>query len=77
VKPDAERESPRFRRPGPAWCTETAVRLLRIACGETGASPRLLSGDECQLLLQAAATLDAYGQRIAAARKPAPPGASA
>jgi hypothetical protein len=64
---------PRFRRPTPRWCTDTAIRILQIGCRDHGAldsktSEPLLATGEAELLVKAAAALDAYGQRLARAK---------
>jgi len=63
---------PRYRRPSPAWCTETAIRLLQIGSRDFDTlvdGERLLPGGDAELLVRAAAALDAYGQRIEAHRR--------
>lgn len=57
----------RFRRPTPTWCTDTAIRLLQIACREPGRADAILDTDRAATLLEAAKLLDAYGQRLGAA----------
>lgn len=57
----------RFRRPTPKWCTDTAIRLLRIGCRETDVlidGEHLLPPEHGRLLVEAAAALDLYGQRV-------------
>jgi hypothetical protein len=63
--------TPRFRRPTTRWCTDTAIRLLQIATRDLDAlldNEPLLRPGEAETLLKAAAALDSYGQRLAAAR---------
>lgn len=69
---EAKDREPGFRRPSPEWCTDVAIRVLRIGTREPGFlledGSRLLSHEEGELLVRAAAVLDGYGQRLAAAK---------
>jgi hypothetical protein len=58
----------RYRRPSQKWCTETGVRLVRIASREPFLVPRLLEPGDAQVLLKAAAIIDTLGQAIEAER---------
>ena len=51
-----------YRRPSEKWCTDTAVRLVKVAAREPLRHPRLLDGEDASTLLKAAAILDVFGQ---------------
>lgn len=61
-----------WRRPSSQWCSDTAVRLLKISCGELCAYPQVLAPEHGRVLLEAAAILDAYGQALAELRGKTP-----
>jgi hypothetical protein len=65
-----------FRRPSTKRCTDVAILLLQIgardgeAVGEAGGETfRLLEPGEAELLVRAAAAVDAYGQRLERTRR--------
>jgi hypothetical protein len=61
----------RYRRPSAKWCTDVAVRLVQIGCRDSDVlvdGERLLEHGDALVLVRAAAILDAYGQRLEAAK---------
>jgi len=49
------------------WCTDAAIRILQIGCRESDVlvdGERLLDHEQGRKLVEAAAILDAYGQRL-------------
>jgi hypothetical protein len=59
-----------YRRPSRKWCTDTAVRLIVMAAREPfREEPRLLSAEDAQVLIRAAAIIDVFGQAVEAERE--------
>jgi hypothetical protein len=51
-----------YRRPSEKWCTDTAIRLVKIGAREGLREPRLIEPEDARVLLKAAAILDVFGQ---------------
>jgi hypothetical protein len=58
-----------YRRPGQKWCTDTAVRLIHIAAREPFREAPLVTAEDANTLLKAAAIIDVFGQRAALERE--------
>jgi hypothetical protein len=58
-----------YRRPSEKWCTDTAVRLVKIGSRESLRNPRLIEVEDARVLLKAAAILDVFGQAAAIERE--------